>query len=123
MKKILKQFSIISLLVLILIFPYFVFASGLLDNMRNAASGGYDIGSAEGETSLATILGTIVQVALSLLGIIFIILIIYAGYNWMTAGGDEGKVETAKKTLSRAIIGLIILVSSVAIWAFVARVL
>jgi len=54
-----------------------------------------------------------------LLGIIFIILMIYAGYNWMTAQGEEEKVTKAKTTIQRAIIGLIIVVSAYAITAFV----
>jgi hypothetical protein len=71
------------------------------------------------EYDLAATLGTIVNAALSLLGIVFIILTIYAGYNWMIARGDEAKVEKAKDTLTRAIIGIIIVVGSYAIWQFV----
>ncbi|MCD4762299.1 hypothetical protein K8R32_05065 [bacterium] len=56
---------------------------------------------------------------LSVLGIIFIILLILAGYNWMTAAGDEAKVTKAKDTIQKAIIGLIIIVSAYAITAFV----
>jgi type IV secretory pathway VirB2 component (pilin) len=65
----------------------------------------------------------IIQVAISaflgLLGIIFIILIIYAGFNWMTAGGDEEKVKLAKDTLIRAVIGLIIIIAAYSITYFV----
>lgn len=118
MRKNLKQIPALLLLVLILIFPYFVFASSVLDNMGGVAVGGYDTG-VESETGLSEIIGMIINAGLSLLGVIFIVLIIYAGFNWMTAGGDEGKVETAKKTLSRAIIGLIIVAGSYSIWNFV----
>jgi len=118
MKKILKQIPILLLLILILISPYFVFASSVLDNMKDVAGGGYDTG-VESETGLSEIIGMIINVGLSLLGVIFVVLIIYAGFNWMTAGGDESKIETAKKTLSRAIIGLIIVAGSYSIWNFV----
>ena len=53
------------------------------------------------------------------MGVIFIILIILAGYNWMTAGGEEEKVNKAKQMIYRAIIGLIIIMSAYAITYFV----
>jgi amino acid transporter len=56
---------------------------------------------------------------ISLLAIIFIILVIYAGYSWMTAGGDEAKVTKAKDTIYRAIIGLILTLGAYAITYFV----
>jgi hypothetical protein len=77
----------------------------------------------DGETALMETIGIIIKTGLSLLGVIFIILIIYAGYNWMTARGEEEKVTKAKETIWRAIIGLIILVSSYAIWTIIANIL
>lgn len=56
---------------------------------------------------------------LGLLGIIFIILIIVAGYNWMTAGGDEEKIRKATSTIRSAIIGLVIIVAAYSITYFV----
>ena len=72
-----------------------------------------------GNTSLSGIIATGVKAVLSLLGIIFLVLIIYAGFNWMTAQGDEEKVTLAKNTLTRAIIGLIIIISAYSITYFV----
>lgn len=68
------------------------------------------------EYALAGIIGKVVSVFLGLLGIIFIVLMLYAGWKWMTAAGDESKVTDAKETITRAIIGLIITVGSYAIW-------
>ena len=68
---------------------------------------------------MAKIIGMAVRIFLSLLGIIFIIMMLYGGYNYMTATGDESKVEKSRKTIMRAIIGLIITVSSYAIWNFI----
>lgn len=65
------------------------------------------------------IIATVIQAFLGLLGIIFIVLIILAGYNWMIARGDEEKVTKAKDTLRRAVIGLIIIVGAYAISYFV----
>lgn len=34
--------------------------------------------------------------------------LIYGGMNWITSGGDKAKLETARKTITYAVIGLII---------------
>ncbi len=71
------------------------------------------------ELGLSTAIGTVISVVLALVGLIFLILMIYAGYNWMTARGEEEKVTKAKDTINRAIIGIIIVVGAYAIWAFI----
>jgi len=68
---------------------------------------------------VTNIVGNFIIGFLALLGIIFIVLIILAGYNWMTAAGEEEKVNKAKDTLARAIIGLVITVGAYAISQFV----
>lgn len=61
----------------------------------------------------------IIRVVLGFLGIIALIIIIYAGYLWMMAGGNAEQIETAKKWMINAVIGLIIVLSSFAIASFV----
>jgi len=65
------------------------------------------------------IIGRIIQVALSFLGAIALILIMYAGFLWMTSNGDEDKISRAKQILKNAVIGLIIILSSWAITTFI----
>lgn len=72
-----------------------------------------------GEKDLTETLGLLINVLLGLLGIIFLVLVIYAGFLWMTAGGDEKKVGKAKNIIITAVIGLIILLSAYAISSFV----
>ncbi len=69
--------------------------------------------------SIGGIIAAIIKGFLGLLGVIFIILILLAGFNWMTAAGEEEKVKKAKDTLQRAVIGLLIIVSAYAITYFV----
>ena len=69
--------------------------------------------------SIYEIVGAIIGTFLSLLGVIFLVLVIYGGFLWMTSGGNETKVLKAKQTLTRAIIGFIIIISSYAITMFV----
>lgn len=68
---------------------------------------------------LANLIGMVIQAFLSLLGIIFIGLFIYGGYTWMMARGNEEKVQKAKDTLMRAVIGLVISIAAYAIATFV----
>lgn len=77
-------------------------------------SAGYDASLTLGQTVAVFIRGF-----LGLLGIIFIILIVIAGYNWMTAAGNEEKVQKAQETLRRAIIGLLIIIAAYSITYFV----
>ena len=119
MNNLLKQVIFLILLVVILVLPYFVFAeNSALEALKNIQpdSGYAEVGS---DNNFAVIAGTIVGGFLSLLGIIFISLMIYAGFNWMSASGDEEKLNRAKNTIRRAIIGIVIVIGSYAIWNFV----
>lgn len=72
-----------------------------------------------GTARIGSVVSILIQSFFSLLALIFIILIIIAGYDWMTAQGDETKVTKAKDTIQRAIIGLIIIIAAYAITYFV----
>ncbi len=54
--------------------------------------------------------------ALTLLAVIFIV---YAGFLWLTAAGNEKQVEKAKQVISAAVIGMIVILLAWAIVAFV----
>jgi TRAP-type C4-dicarboxylate transport system permease small subunit len=58
-------------------------------------------------------------VFLDVAGVIFLILIVFAGYRWMTAGGNEEGVTKAKETLQRAVIGLAIVLFAYAMSIFI----
>lgn len=123
MKKHLKNFSNLIVMIAILVLPYFVFVQtseaeeGMLNRLNTVAqTGGYVTG--EG-SSLPYVVGLIIQVVLGLLGAIFVILMVYAGYTWMTAAGNEPKIDKAKDMIQTAIIGLVITLSSWAIWTFI----
>ena len=65
------------------------------------------------------IAGAIITSAVSLMGVIFLGLALYAGYGWMTARGNEEAVEKAKNTLTNAIIGLVVVLAAYAISYFI----
>jgi len=66
-----------------------------------------------------TITGIIISSVLSIMGALFLVLAIYAGYKWMMARGNEEEVTKAKETLTNAIIGLVIVLGAYAISYFV----
>jgi hypothetical protein len=70
------------------------------------------------ETTFAETLGSIVAMVLSFVGIIFTALMVYAGYLWMTAQGDQTQIDKAKNMIQSAIIGLIITLSAYSISNF-----
>lgn len=54
----------------------------------------------------------VIKVFLGLLGLIFLIMIIWAGFKWMTSGGNEEQVKEAQSQMLRAFIGLAIILAS-----------
>jgi hypothetical protein len=74
-------------------------------------------------TSLAFIIATIIQVLLGFLGIIFLILTIVSGFKWMTAQGNDDEIKKAKKTLTNAIIGLVVVLAAYIITSTLFRIL
>lgn len=74
-------------------------------------------------TDIRQIIANIIRVALALVGIVLLVIIIYGGYLWMTAAGNEEQIGKAKKTLTNAAIGLLIILSAYAIVLFVMRML
>ena len=57
---------------------------------------------------LDTFLGQLITTVLSFVGVFFLGLTIYSGFQWMTAGGNEEKVATARTRVINGIIGLAI---------------
>ncbi len=72
-----------------------------------------------GSESLTSTIGLLISALLGVLGVIFLLLIIWSGFTWMTAAGDPKKVDKAKDILITSVVGLIILLSAYAISTFV----
>jgi hypothetical protein len=73
----------------------------------------------QSSTNPAELAALIIKSLLALVGIIFFILILYGGFLWMTAAGNETKITKAKTLIIQAIIGLLIITSAYVIAAFV----
>ncbi len=86
--------------------------------LNTTAQEGFDSHITEG-SSISQTVGKVIGYVLSFVGVIFLILIIYAGFTWMLARGNEADVKKAKDLMYDAIIGLVIIMSAYAITAFV----
>ncbi len=65
------------------------------------------------------IVGYIINIILGFLGVIFLVLVIYGGFLWMTAGGNEDKVKKGRELLTHAAIGLAIVLAAFLLTNFV----
>lgn len=86
---------------------------------QNLATNTGQAAGIQSDRPLADIVGSLINVFLGFLGIVFLILLIYAGFLWMTAQGDKDKVSKAQDTIRQAIIGLIVVIAAFAISNFV----
>lgn len=68
---------------------------------------------------LTVTIGRMLAFVLGFTGTIFFILILYAGFMWMTAGGNQENIGKAQSILKNAIIGLVIVLSAYAITRFI----
>jgi hypothetical protein len=69
--------------------------------------------------NLVDILGRLVGIALLWGGILAFIFILYGGFLYLTAGGDSAKTASATKTITNAVIGIVVIALSYALVQFV----
>lgn len=77
------------------------------------------VGDASAQTTIIERVGGIVALVLSFVGVIFLLLAVYAGILWMTSLGNASQVEKAKTLLLNATIGLVIISAAYSITIFV----
>ena len=71
----------------------------------------------------ALIIAIVIQGLFGLIGVVFFILILWGGFQWMTAAGNEEKIGKAKKLIVQAVIGLAIVMLAFSISTFVVNAL
>lgn len=62
---------------------------------------------------------TVVNILSYIVGVVAIIMIILAGFKYITAGGDSNRISSAKTTLIYALVGIVIVVLAQALVRFV----
>jgi hypothetical protein len=82
-------------------------AESMIDNLVKFKTAAGLPGSAD--VTPVNIVIAVINTILGLLALIFIVLLIYAGFTFMTAQGDDKKVTKAKDTIRNAVIGVVII--------------
>lgn len=121
-----KNIFLLSLIIIIFFSSNTVSAIGLgdwknkLKTGADATGGIYNTAYEESNTvtAIAKYVGIMLTIA-PFLGYLLLVRLIWGGYQWMTAKGNEEQVENAKKTIRHAIIGLAIFIALYAIAYFV----
>jgi len=114
------------------ILSFLFFANPILAQTGNTKIGSTGIGTAfenakevaeqgsfDNDATFDSMAGDIIQLALSVLGVLFVVFMIYAGYLWLTAAGNEQKVAKAKRIIFQSIIGLVLVIAAYTITYFI----
>ena len=72
-----------------------------------------------GNVELVPLIGAIINIILGFLGVVAVLIVLYGGFIWMTAMGDETKTKKSKDLIFAGIIGLVIIFAAFAIASFV----
>jgi len=94
-----------------LLLPAAAFAQ-LSEAQTDLAEVGTAIGTDATNNDLPTLIGNIISALLSVLGIIFVVLVVYAGFLYLTAQGEDTKVKKAKTALQFSVIGFVLMLLS-----------
>src|SRR3989339_1648981 len=113
MRSMLKK-SLIFFIIVVMGISLFHVISVSAQEVVGARVGGLDSAAKKGglykegdaETLLAQEVGKYINLALGFVGVVLLIIVIYGGMIWLTAGGKPEKVDSAKKNIISACIGL-----------------
>ncbi|OGF30524.1 hypothetical protein A2223_01615 [Candidatus Falkowbacteria bacterium RIFOXYA2_FULL_35_8] len=110
---------VLSLVVcLLLVAPVALAQIDIQSNLNATGEGVYGPGDQPSD-ELPVIIGRIINVVLGFMGVVMVLIVIYGGFLYMTAGGEPGKADKAKSWIINGIIGLIIMLSAYGITSFV----
>lgn len=112
--------------IVIYLFLTMLVGLGLFCFSANVFAQGIDTGLSEvgtatglGQQDLRVTVGKIIQVFLGVLGVLALGIVLYGGFLYMTSGGSQEKVTTARKWLINGAIGLVIIFSAFSITTFI----
>jgi hypothetical protein len=118
-----RRIILLSALTLAVFFPFHTDVAHAQERV-NARNAGALLGEAvkptgikEGDPAVAT--GALIKRVLTGAGIVFFILMVYAGFLWMTARGNTEQVTKARSAIIAAVVGLIIIIGANALTGFI----
>lgn len=106
-----KKLWFLFVLLLVLVPFKSLIAVGKIDVGLNVVNSAIQLGSQDPRVMISKIINT----AMLFLGIMGVIMVLIGGFKWMTAGGNDDQVKSAKKVLGQAAVGLMIVLAS---WGF-----
>lgn len=116
---------LIFFLSLFLLFSFSASAQDLWGQQADMMVGSDKIGGAFGEMDeprdIKDSVIDILRIVLGFLALILTLIIMWAGYTWMTSSGNQDKISLAKKWMIRAFAGLIIILCALLIVSFVSN--
>lgn len=120
MKKITRIITSLALLLgLSLSFAVPAYADPVDVLTGDACKGNTSVCGTGGSTGVYTILRNIINVLLTVGGIIAVIMIIVGGIKYTTSTGDSSSLNSARETILYAVVGLVISIMAFAIVNFV----
>src|SRR3989338_5859566 len=99
-----KLLFIACLLIAVFAVAHFALAADFWGGDTNGEAFANNAGLPGAVTDLRVIIANVIRIALGFLGILAVLIIIYAGFLWMTAAGNEERIEKAKKVLTGGLI-------------------
>lgn len=94
-------------------------SSGHIDTQTSAFLGSRGVGVGTNTRDARSVVANIIRGCLGVLGVLFVAYAFYGGMMILTAAGDEDKVEIGKSSLRTATIGVVVVLSALAITQFV----
>lgn len=119
--NILKIANVLSVLVIAVLLVMPLLTSAQYTNP--AAPGTEPAGVLQGTDKISTLIIQIISILLAVAGLIAVIFLIVGGFRYITAGGNEESSEAAKKTITNAIIGIVIIILAFVIVRVIANAL
>lgn len=108
-----KKYALATILAVLL--PTIVLAQPVLNQGLDEFQNQTNLANSD----LPTVIGNVVRIVLSFLGLVAVVIIIWGGFKWMTSGGNEETIAGAKKLMGAGVVGLFIVIISYAIATFV----
>ena len=94
--------------------------AGSLTNPLSGACGSIDQKAPDaGQKCVQLIIGNVIKAALGIVGSIALLMMTYGGFLWLTAMGNNERVEKGKETLIWAVLGLVVIFGAYAITSYI----
>jgi len=109
-----KKYSFVIIILSLLLFPFFAFAL----NLTYPEFGGLNINDPDNQ-SLPTIAGWLYSLIVGISGLAAFIMLVYGGFQWLISLGNPSRVADARDIITKALLGLLLVLSSFIVVQFI----